>query len=52
MTAKEDVRLIRPEQRSGDTLQTSGMTREVAIASDRMWSGLVRAATSSMCRRA
>lgn len=35
------VRLIRPEERA-EGAGTSGMTREEAISTDRIWSGLVR----------
>jgi hypothetical protein len=34
MSADADLRLIRPGERSTDTQQTSGMTREVAIAKE------------------
>ena len=36
-----DVRCIRPEERT-EGAPTSGMTREEAIATERMWSGFVR----------
>ena len=44
MSARSELRLIRPHERSADTQQTGGMTREAAIASARLWSGIVRAA--------
>lgn len=39
-----EIRLIRPGERTVDTQQTSGMTREAAIATDRLWAGYVRTA--------
>ena len=39
-----EVRLVRPSDRTVDTQQTAGMTREAAIASAAMWAGLVRTA--------
>src|SRR5215207_8375886 len=36
-----DVRRIRPDQRT-EGAPTTGMTREEAIATDRMWAGLAR----------
>lgn len=44
MSTRAELRLIRPGERSRDTVQTTGMTRETAIASERLWSGFVRAA--------
>lgn len=44
MSADAELRLITPDGRSRETIQTSGMAREAAIASDRLWSGFVRAA--------
>lgn len=41
-----EIRLIRPQDRTRDTTQTPGMTREAAIASDRLWAGFVRTAPS------
>ena len=38
------VRLIRPEERSGDAQPTAGMTREESIVSPWMWAGCVRPA--------
>jgi uncharacterized RmlC-like cupin family protein len=39
-----EIRLIRPAERTVETVQTSGMTREAAIATDRLWAGYVRTA--------
>jgi len=39
-----EIHLIRPEERTTETTQTSGMTREAAIASAGMWAGFVRTA--------
>lgn len=44
MTADASLRLIRAAERTTDTSQTSGMTREVAISSDRLWAAYVRTA--------
>jgi len=44
MKSASDIRLIRPAERTVETQQTSGMTREAAIASDRLWAGYVRTA--------
>lgn len=44
MGTEADLRLIRPDERSMDAVQTSGMAREAAITSERVWSGFVRAA--------
>ncbi|MGH2378746.1 MAG: cupin domain-containing protein [Candidatus Limnocylindria bacterium] len=43
-TSTSEVRLIRPEERSVDTQQTAGMTREAAITSGAVWAGFVRTA--------
>ena len=43
MTATSEVRLVRPRERQRDTHPTSGMTREQAIASERIWAGYVQA---------
>lgn len=42
MTADADLRLIRATERSTETQQTSGMTREVAIAKEGIWAAFVR----------
>lgn len=42
MTADADLRLIRPAERSTDTQQTSGMTREVAVTKEGIWAAYVR----------
>jgi len=42
MTANADLRLIRASERSTDTQQTSGMTREVAISKEGIWAAHVR----------
>ena len=42
MTADADLRLIRASERTTDTQQTSGMTREVAIAKEGIWAAFVR----------
>lgn len=42
MTADGDLRLIRASERTTDTQQTSGMTREVAVAKDGIWAAFVR----------
>lgn len=42
MTAEADLRLIRASERSTDTQQTSGMTREVAISKEGIWAAYVR----------
>jgi uncharacterized RmlC-like cupin family protein len=42
MTADADLRLIRPSERTTDTQQTSGMTREVAVANGAIWAAVVR----------
>ena len=39
-----EIRLIRPAERTTETIQTAGMTRETAIATGRLWAGHVRAA--------
>lgn len=39
-----EVRVIRPDDRSIETQQTSGMTREAAITTAGMWGGFVRTA--------
>jgi uncharacterized RmlC-like cupin family protein len=44
MTADADLRLIRPSERSTETQQTSGMTREIAIAKEGIWAAFVRTA--------
>ena len=44
MKRTSEVRLIRPEERTTETQQTSGMTREAAIASGALWAGFVRTA--------
>ncbi len=41
-----EIRLIAPAELTGDTLQTTGMTREAAVAREGLWSGLVTAAPS------
>lgn len=38
-----ELRLIGPAERSKETQQTAGMVREMAVASERVWSGFVRA---------
>lgn len=38
------VRIIRPEERKGETAPTPGMTREEAFSDSGMWSGYVRTA--------
>ncbi len=42
MSAADPVRLVRAAQRTRDTTQTAGMVREQAIASERVWAGIVR----------
>ncbi|MBI2325223.1 MAG: cupin domain-containing protein [Chloroflexi bacterium] len=42
MTPDADLRLIRATERSTDTQQTSGMTREVAISKEGIWAAFVR----------
>lgn len=44
MTGRSELRLIRPSERTTETVQTTGMVREAAVSSDRLWSGFVRAA--------
>ena len=44
MAADSAVQVVRAAERSTETQQTSGMTREVAVASDRVWAAYVRAA--------
>lgn len=44
MSGRSELRLIRPIERTTQTTQTSGMVRETAVSSDRLWSGFVRAA--------
>jgi uncharacterized RmlC-like cupin family protein len=44
MKSTSEIRLIRPAERTTETVQTAGMTRETAIASDRLWAGYVRTA--------
>lgn len=44
MSGRSELRLIRPRERTTQTTQTSGMVRETAVSSDRLWSGFVRAA--------
>lgn len=44
MKSTSEIRLIRPSERTAETVQTAGMTRETAIASDRLWAGYVRTA--------
>lgn len=41
-----EIRRIAPAELTGDTLQTTGMTREAAVAREGLWSGLVTAAPS------
>ena len=45
MAADSAVQVVRAAERSTETQQTSGMTREVAVASDRVWAAYVRAGT-------
>ncbi len=42
MTHDAALRLIRAAERTTDTQQTSGMTREVAIAKEGIWAAYVR----------
>lgn len=44
MKRPSEIRVIRPAERTKETVQTSGMTREAAIATERLWSGHVRTA--------
>ncbi len=44
MAAAEPVRLVRAAERTRETTQTPGMTREQAIASERVWAGVARTA--------
>ena len=44
MSAASDLRLVRATERTTDTQQTSGMTREVAIAKQGLWAAFVRTA--------
>lgn len=46
MKRPSEVRLIRPAERTKETVQTAGMTREAAIATERLWAGYVRTAPS------
>jgi uncharacterized RmlC-like cupin family protein len=39
-----DIQLIRPEDRTRDTTQTPGMTREAAISRSGIWAGVARTA--------
>jgi uncharacterized RmlC-like cupin family protein len=41
-TMTDDLRLIRANERTTDTQQTSGMIREVAIAHEGIWAAYVR----------
>lgn len=40
---RTELRLIGPSDRTTETQQTTGMLREMAVASERIWSGYVHA---------
>lgn len=44
MPEASDIQLIRPEDRTRDTTQTPGMTREAAISRSGIWAGVARTA--------
>lgn len=44
MAAARAIRLVRASERVRDAAPTPGMTREQAIASDKLWAGFVRTA--------